>query len=79
MLASLGREKEGVRHFERPLESKPSLRSAAILTAIGRAHQATGNLTAARTAYNRALEIDPAHPRARQALDALGTPPPQGP
>lgn len=39
---------------------------------LGQAREVAGDLSGARDAYRRALEIDPAHAKARGNLDALG-------
>ncbi len=73
-LAGAGRTKEAIAFYERALAARPNL--AAAWHRLGDARRECGDAPGAVDAYRRALEIEPAHARAREAivdrLNAMG-------
>ncbi len=69
-----GHPEDAVRVLEKNLEHYPE--SAGIHAMIGFVHLQTGDPAAARTALERALEIDPENPMAGQAMQMLEASPP---
>ncbi|HVE70726.1 MAG TPA: tetratricopeptide repeat protein [Thermoanaerobaculia bacterium] len=69
-LAEAGHTKEAIPFYERALALRPNLTAAWVR--LGDAHRECGDLVRAIDAYREALNVDPAHARARSAIvDAL--------
>ena len=68
-LAQAGRTNEAIVQLERAIAQRPNF--VAAWYRLGEARQECGDTLGAMDAYRRALEIDPAHARAREALDYL--------
>jgi Flp pilus assembly protein TadD len=66
LLMTSGRTAEAIPHLERALAERPNL--AAAWYRLGEARQECGDGNGAIDAFRRALEIDPAHARAKAAI-----------
>jgi Tfp pilus assembly protein PilF len=70
LLAGRGRTEEAIATYERALAARPNL--AAAWVRLGDARRECGDVRGAVDAFRRALEIEPGHARAREAIvDAL--------
>ncbi|HEX2833330.1 MAG TPA: hypothetical protein VHW00_09965 [Thermoanaerobaculia bacterium] len=65
-LAQSGRTKEAIVFYERALAARPNF--AAAWNRLGEAKRECGDGLGAIDAFRRTLDIDPAHPRARESL-----------
>ena len=68
LLAERGRTDEAIPLYERALAARPNL--AAAWFRLGEARRECGDTLGAIDAFRRTLEIDPSHPRAREAIVA---------
>ena len=68
LLAQRGRTDEAIPLYERALSARPNL--AAAWFRLGEARRECGDTLRAIDAFRRTLEIDPSHPRAREAIVA---------